>query len=59
MELYNELKKLIEEMEADMQKTYNKRNKSASIRIRKQLQEVKKLAQDIRIDISNYRKEWE
>lgn len=59
MELYEELKNLIQEMESDVRKTYNKRNKSASIRIRKQLQEVKKLAQDIRVDISNNRKEWE
>jgi glutamine synthetase len=59
MELYNELKKLIEEMESDVNKTYNKRNKSASIRVRKKLQEVKQLSQDIRVDISKYRKEWE
>lgn len=59
MELYNELKKLIESMEADVNKTYNKRNKSASIRVRKQLQDVKKLSQDMRVDISTYRKEWE
>jgi hypothetical protein len=59
MEKYEELVKLLQEMESDVSKTYNKRNKSASIRVRKQLQEVKKLAQDMRLDISNYRKEWE
>lgn len=59
MELYEELKMLIQDMEADMLKTYNKRNKSASIRVRKQLQDIKQKAQDIRVDISTYRKEWE
>jgi glutamine synthetase len=59
MEKYNELKELIESMEADVNKTYNKRNKSASIRVRKDLQRVKQLAQEMRLDISNYRKEWE
>jgi glutamine synthetase len=59
MEKYNELKELIDSMEADVNKTYNKRNKSASIRVRKDLQKVKQLAQEMRLDISNYRKEWE
>lgn len=59
MELFNELKALLVEMEGDMAKTYNKRNKSASIRVRKNLQEVKRLAQEMRQDISTYRKEWE
>jgi hypothetical protein len=59
MEKFNELRELLNEMEADVNKTFNKRNKSASIRVRKQLQEVKRLAQEMRLDISNYRKEWE
>jgi hypothetical protein len=59
MEKYEELVQLLKDMESDVAKTYNKRNKSASIRVRKQLQEVKQLAQDMRLDISNYRKEWE
>lgn len=59
MELFDELKALIAEMEGDVNKTYNKRNKSASIRVRKNLQEVKRLAQEMRQDISKYRKEWE
>ena len=59
MEKFKELRDLLDTMEGDMNKTYNKRNKSASIRVRKQLQEVKKLAQELRLDISTYRKEWE
>jgi archaellum component FlaC len=52
MELYKELKELVSKMEQDIGKFYNKGNHQASIRVRKELQEVKRLAQMIRKDIS-------
>jgi len=52
MELYKELQLLVSKMEQDIGKFYKKGNHQASIRVRKDLQEVKKLAQLIRKDIS-------
>ena len=56
MELYKELQALVSRMEQDISKFYNKGNHQASIRVRADLQEVKKLAQSIRDDISATRK---
>ena len=52
METFNKLKGLLEETTEDMVKFTEKGNKAAGIRIRKTMQEVKKLAQEIRIQIS-------
>ena len=52
----DELKYMIEVLEIDLAKFYNKGNKAASIRARKTLQEIKKQAQKIRMDISQTRK---
>jgi archaellum component FlaC len=57
MELYKELQILVSKMEQDIGKFYNKGNHQASIRVRKDLQEVKRLAQLIRKDISTTKKE--
>ena len=56
MEIFNELKKLVEELELDVVKFYEKGNKSAATRARKGLQDLKKLAQDLRIDIQEVKK---
>ena len=45
------MRTLIEEVEFDMPKFEDKSNKSAGIRIRKAMQEMKLLAQDIRMQI--------
>lgn len=50
METLSKIKELIEKMSVDTQKVYEKGNRSASIRARKNAQEVKQL-------ISIYRKE--
>ncbi len=49
--LFDELKGIIEEAEADIEKFYKKGNKAAGTRIRKAMQDVKKVAQDLRVDI--------
>ncbi len=46
-----ELKRLIEEVEDDFSRYYDKRNKTAGRRIRHNMQLVKKLAQEVRMDI--------
>lgn len=51
-----ELKNTIELLEVDLIKFYKKGNKAASIRARKILQDIKRQAQDIRMDISKTRK---
>jgi len=57
MEIYYELLKLVSEMESDVNKFYQKGNQAAGIRVRKLLQDVKSLAQDLRKDITDTRKE--
>jgi len=50
MEKYEQLKQLIMDCEEDFYKLYEKGTKAASTRIRKAMQEVKALAQEIRKD---------
>jgi len=49
----DEIKNLVSEMEVDMNKFYEKGNKAAGTRARKQLQALKKLAQKIRLEIQD------
>ena len=50
-ERFTELKNLITGLEADADKFYNKGNSAAGTRVRKGLQDVKNLAQAIRLEI--------
>jgi hypothetical protein len=52
MEKYEELKNLVASIEDDATKFYEKGNKAAGVRFRKALQDVKTLAQNIRLDVS-------
>jgi len=56
MENYNLLKNLVESISEDADKFYNKSNKSAGTRLRKSLQDVKKLAQEMRLEVSELKK---
>lgn len=56
MDKFNELKKLIEGLEEDAIKFYEKENKAAGVRLRKGLQDVKVLAQDLRLGVSSINK---
>lgn len=51
MELLNKIKELVEKMSVDTKKVVNKGNQSASIRARKNAQELKKLIPDYRKQI--------
>lgn len=53
MSRINEVKNLMTDLEEDLVKFYDKGNKAAGTRARKQLQDLKKLAQDIRVEIQN------
>ncbi len=56
MEILTKIKELLATIEADAQKFYEKGNKSAGTRTRTSLQELKKLAQELRIDIQEKKK---
>lgn len=56
MEKFNELKTLIASLEDDASKFFNKDNKSAGVRLRKGLQDVKALAQQLRVEVSEKNK---
>ncbi|MBX7224731.1 MAG: hypothetical protein K1X55_01745 [Chitinophagales bacterium] len=53
---FSELKKLVEEMGTDVEKYTSKKNKSAGLRIRKYMIDVKDLAVEIRKDILESRR---
>jgi hypothetical protein len=52
MELFEQLIATVETANADADKFYNKGNKAAGVRLRKAMQDLKKLAQDIRLDVA-------
>ncbi len=51
MSRVSELQNLVESTTAEMEKFYDKGNKAAGTRARKGLQDLKKLAQEIRLEI--------
>lgn len=53
MSRIEEVKNLMTELEEDMEKFYDKGNKAAGTRARKQLQDLKKLSQEIRLEIQD------
>lgn len=52
MEKFTELEQLIASMKDDITNFYEKSNKAAGVRVRKNLQDIKALAQEIRKQIS-------
>jgi hypothetical protein len=53
MELYEQLKNLVAELEGDFSKFYEKSNKAAGTRVRKGCQDIKNLCQEIRVNVSD------
>ncbi len=51
MKKFTEAKNLIESLEADADKFYNKANSAAGTRVRKGMQDLKNLAQAIRLEV--------
>jgi hypothetical protein len=59
MELFNELKALVASLEEDATKFYEKNNKAAGVRLRKGLQDIKSMAQALRVDVSEKKQKGE
>ena len=57
MSRVNDLKGLVDSISDEMEKFYDKGNKAAGTRARKGLQDLKKLAQDIRLEIQEKKNE--
>ena len=53
MKRFDELRDLVMSLEGDFQKFYEKGNQAAGTRVRKGMQELKNLAQDIRVEVQN------
>ena len=50
---FNQLKDLVDDVQEDVAKFYEKGNKAAGTRVRKAMQELKQAAQDIRVEIQD------
>ncbi len=53
MDSIEKLEAVVAEARADAEKFYGKGNKAAGTRLRKAMQELKGLAQEIRVDVQN------
>jgi Histone H1-like protein Hc1 len=53
MEKFQQLKGLVLDLEGDFEKFYVKGNKAAGTRVRKGMQDLKALAQTIRLEVQN------
>ncbi|MGD1846296.1 MAG: hypothetical protein ACFB10_12995 [Salibacteraceae bacterium] len=50
---YDKMHSILADAEKDFDKFYNKGNKAAGTRVRKAMQDIKTLAQDIRNEVTN------
>jgi hypothetical protein len=53
MELFEKLEAVVAEARNDAEKFYGKGNKAAGTRLRKAMQDLKGLAQEIRVEVQN------
>ncbi|MEL7002870.1 MAG: histone H1 [Bacteroidota bacterium] len=51
MKRFEELKELVMQLEGDFEKFYDKSNNAAGTRVRKGMQELKNLSQEIRVEV--------
>ena len=51
MDKFNEIKSIVESVAEDVEKFYVKGNKAAAVRIRKAMQDIKNLAQEVRVHV--------
>jgi hypothetical protein len=56
MERYNQLKALVDSFEKDFEKFFVKGNKAAGVRVRKHMQELRQMAQEIRNEVQSLKK---
>lgn len=57
MKRFDEIRDLVMSLEADFEKFYDKGNQAAGTRVRKGMQDLKNLAQDIRVEVQNMKNE--
>ena len=50
---FEELREKVMQLETDFEKFYEKKNQAAGTRVRKGMQEMKNLAQEIRIEVQS------
>lgn len=53
MNRFSEIKELITSLESDFDKFYDKKNQAAGTRVRKGMQDLKNMAQDIRKEVQD------
>lgn len=53
MKRFEQLKELVDGLEADFAKFYDKQNSAAGTRVRKGMQDLKNIAQEIRIEVQD------
>lgn len=53
MKRFDEVRDLVMSLEGDFEKFYDKGNQAAGTRVRKGMQDLKNLAQEIRIEVQN------
>ena len=53
MKRFEQLKSMVESLEADFEKFYDKNNNAAGTRVRKGMQDMKNLAQEIRLEVQD------
>lgn len=53
MARFDDLKDFVNDMERDFNQFYDKGNKAAGTRVRKGMQDLKKMAQDIRVEVQD------
>ncbi|MEO9868843.1 histone H1 [Ekhidna sp.] len=53
MKRFEQLKSMVESLEADFEKFYDKKNNAAGTRVRKGMQDMKNLAQEIRLEVQD------
>ena len=56
MENFEKLKELLSNLTEDAEKFYDKKNNAAGTRLRQGMQELKKIAQDVRVEVSELKK---
>jgi hypothetical protein len=57
MSRFSDVKNLVMSLEADFEKFYDKGNQAAGTRVRKGMQDLKNLAQEIRTEVQNKKNE--
>ena len=53
MKKFNQFRQIVSDLEGDADKFYNKGNNAAGTRVRKGMQELKNLAQSIRMEVQD------